>query len=116
MSNRQMKVAVCSDRDVTIPTRGVDFVTYWQQYLNNVPLEYRDEATIEVYTGYDYEDAVICVDIYYFRDETLEEVADRERLEIFETNRQTASDYANLQRLGQKYNLRITPIKGDNNE
>ena len=73
------KVIVCEDGRIDdIPENASEFVAFWQAKVDKIPIEFIDDAIIEIEAceedGYPY----ICFDISYKRPETAEEMKARE--------------------------------------
>lgn len=85
-----------------LPNNLIHCITWFQDRLKEIPLDYQESATIDFYKIDDPNDAyLLCVEIHYERPETVEETQARlsnEQL-AFET------DMKILKAIKEKYNL-----------
>ncbi len=66
-----------SMNDLGLPENLVEFSAWVQGLLDQIPEQYRNSAEITLYTERDFDSAVICMNVFYEREETPEELAQR---------------------------------------
>jgi hypothetical protein len=78
---------------------AIDFIGWFNEKISLIPEEFRDSATIDISSPYEY----VSIEIYYKRPETKEDIKNRELndLEMAEIERQM--DMKKLEELNRKY-------------
>ncbi len=88
-----------------IPENLTDAVAWLQGYLEQVPEEYRDKATIEITSQSDYDYHKPCIEISYHRPPTDQEKQDRLEDERQHSEAREARDRQEYYRLRAKFNV-----------
>lgn len=87
-----------------IPSRGLEFVTFWKKQIQQIPEEFRDSITIEYSAEEDYDSPpIISVSIVYYRHEDEIEKMGREAKDIRDKKNVEDRDLRELERLKAKY-------------
>ncbi len=100
----QIKITVYKkERIFNLMETPLDFMKYFQAQIDKIPSEFIDNSRIELYNYVEYDNAIMDIEIYYFRDETDEEQNDRIKKELESKQLREAQERAIFERLKLKY-------------
>ena len=86
------------------PTDAVGFICWFQSKLESVPQEFRDDVKIKLHAFPSYDDSAESnIEIYYYRDETPEDILKRQAKERALKKQQEISELVTLAKLKAKY-------------
>lgn len=100
----QIKITVYKkERIFNLSETPSDFMKYFQTQIDKIPSEFIDNSRIELYNYVEYDNAIMDIEIYYFRDETEEEQTDRIKKELELQRKREENERAILEQLKLKY-------------
>ena len=101
----EIKVVVFSDEscEYDLPDNPKEFLKWWQDKFDLVPDKYRGVAKVDCSTITSYDCSQLEVEVYYYRDETDEEEADRLKSEENKRKFIEKGELLQLERLKAKY-------------
>ena len=106
MNKGQIKVVVWkADSRHNQPDKLKDFIDFWLELLNQVPIEYRDKVYLDQEISVFYDSPYYEAEIFYYREETDEEYNKRIDEENKRKESQKAKDLAEFNRLKQSLGL-----------
>lgn len=104
MGRNTVEVTVFNDDDISceLPEKPDEFMAWWQDKLDMVPVEYKASAKIEVECYEGYGSGQLEVTVSYTRPENDEEVAKRELRERKNQELQERQELCEFERLKEK--------------
>ena len=94
-----VEVTVCEMKQYDIPESLQSFVSFLNEKISEIPLEYRSVAKVEIASA----EYSACLNITYCRPETEEEVRNRQHMESQSAARAERLERARLAELLEKY-------------
>lgn len=85
------------------PENALEFIEFLSNKINEIPVEYRNNAAIQLYSGRDHDVTFVSIRISYMRPETDEEEARREAEEREHNDAVRIRELRELAALREKY-------------
>lgn len=103
---KQIKIIVFKKTIYSTPSKPTEFMDFWQEKIDLIPIEFIDNAKIDVFPETFYEGASIQVEISYIRNETDKEKALRMEREEGKRRHFEDQELSLYKELSKKYGVK----------